>query len=396
MEAPRENAAAAPRPDAAAVSIAIASGLAAALVAIFLCVLPLTGSIAASRDYVVYWATGQQLAHSANPYDAAAMDRLERSAGLDAGYGTLYMRNPPWALPLALPLGFLPLRLGATLWSLALLGCLAGSVLLLRPLLAGCGNQLLWLGLSFAPALVCVFMGQTALFALLGLAIFLRVHRQRLFSAGGALWLCALKPHLFLPFAAVLLVWIVVERRYKILAGAVLSLAAGSAAAALLAPSPWRAYLAMMRAPSVQQEFVPCLADALRLWLRPDAAWLQYLPAVLACLWALGYYWPRRTCWDWLRDGGLLLPVSLLAAPYCWLYDQGLAIPALLAAARGTRSRLLVAALALASLPIEASLVAGVRVISPIYLWTAPAWLAWYLLARAFPGSAPDGAAGAA
>jgi hypothetical protein len=39
--------------------------------------------------------------------------------------------------------------------------------------------------------------------------------------------------------------------------------------------------------------------------------------------------------------------------------------------------------LALASLPIEAALVAGVRVVSPLYLWTAPAWLAWWLLAVA-------------
>jgi hypothetical protein len=226
-------------------------------------------------------------------------------------------------------------------------------------------------------------MGQTTLFALLGLALFLRLHRERPFAAGAALWLCALKPHLFLPFTTVLLVWIVVERRYRILAGAGLSLALSSVAAALLTPSPWQAYLAMMRAPAVQQEFIPCLADALRLWLRTGPVWLQYLPAALACGWTLGYYWPRRARWDWLRDGGLLMLVSLLTAPYCWLYDQGLAIPALLAAAYGTRSRPLVATLALASLPIEAALVAGVRVVSPLYLWTAPAWLAWWLLAVA-------------
>jgi len=66
------------KPDFAELSISLAGGLALSLTALFLCVAPLTGKIAGARDFVVYWATGQQLAHHANPYETEAMGRLER------------------------------------------------------------------------------------------------------------------------------------------------------------------------------------------------------------------------------------------------------------------------------------------------------------------------------
>ena len=70
--------------------------------------------------------------------------------------------------------------------------------------------------------------GQTALFALLGLILFMRFHRSHQFLSSVSLWLCAIKPHLFLPFAAVLLVWVILSRSYRVLMGAVLALGASS------------------------------------------------------------------------------------------------------------------------------------------------------------------------
>ncbi len=136
-----------------------------------------------------------------------------------------------------------------------------------------------------------------------------------------------------------------------------------------------------MRSPAVENEFIPCLASAIRQWVDPGATWLQYLPAALCCVWALFYFWRRRAAWDWKTHGSLLMLVSLVAAPYCWLYDQCLAIPALLDGAYATRSRNLLAVLALAILVMDIEICA-VRVLSPLYLWTAPAWLAWYLFAH--------------
>jgi hypothetical protein len=377
--------------DLAELSIATAGGLAFALIAMFLLVAPLAGKAASTRDYVVFWATGQQLAHHANPYDTAAMGRIERNAGLPAGYGILYMRNPPWALPLALPLGLVNLRVGALLWSLELLGCLLVSGRLIWEMHGRRQNRIHWLMLSFAPSLCCLMVGQTALFALLGLVLFQRLQGTRPFLAGMALWLCALKPHLLLPFGAVLLLWIAVTKSYRVLAGAVTALAASSAVAALLYPAAWSGYSAMMHAPVIEEEFIPCLSVVLREWFFPRSLWVQYLPAAVACAWALAYYWRRRHTWNWMSDGSLLALVSLVAAPYCWLYDQALALPALLDAAYRTRVRSLLTVLAGLSVLVVAAMIYGFKIISGVYVLTAPVWLAWYLAACATAGASKAG-----
>lgn len=361
-------------------SIAVVAGLGLTAAALFLCAVPLAGHMAGSRDFVSYWATGQQLVHHANPYDRASVSQMEHAAGLDAG-AVLIMRNPPWALPLAWPLGFLGLRVAALLWSLMLAGCLVVSVEIVRRLHGSPGNTIHWLGLGFTPALICLTMGQTALLALLGLALFLRFYKERPLAAGVALWLCALKPHLFLPFGVALLAWVVYARAWKLLAGAGTALAASSALAFAIAPHAWPDYAQMLRSPLVNSEYIPCLADALRHWLWPQITWTQYVPAAAECVWALVYFWRRRARWDWVKNSGPLMLVSLLFAPYVWLYDQCLAIPALLEAAYTTRSQVLLTALALMIFIADLEL-CGVNVISPLWLWTAPAWLGWYAVAR--------------
>jgi hypothetical protein len=234
--------------------------------------------------------------------------------------------------------------------------------------------------LLFAPALACVFFGQTALFALVGLALFLRLQRSHPFLAGLCLWLCALKPHLFLPFAAVLLLWIVVTRSYTVLAGAILALGASSAAALLFDSATWSQYAQMMRTVGIEREFIPCLAIALRFAVSPNSTWPQYIPAAAGCLWAVWYYWARRDRWDWLQHGPVLVLVSILMSPYGWLTDQALALPALLLVTYRASFRSLLV-LALASAAIEIEILCNTSMHSAFYLWTAPAWLAWYLYA---------------
>jgi hypothetical protein len=373
--------------DFAQLAIATVAGLALAVTILYIFAVPVAGKLSANRDFLSYWATGRQLVHHGNPYDRDAIWALEHAAGLDPRT-VLIMRNPPWALPLAYPLGFLGLRLAGILWTLLLLTCLLVSIRLLHELHGSPPNRIHWLGFAFTPAIICLTMGQTSLLALLGLVLFLRFHRCHPFLAGAALWLCALKPHLFLPFAAVLAAWIVVSRSYKLLAGFSVALAFTSAIAFLIDPSAWPDYTRLMRSPSVENQFIPCLADVFRHWLHPHAIWLQYLPAALACLWALFDFRRRRAHWDWLTGSSPLILVSLLTAPYSWLYDQCLVIPALLDGAYRTRSRKLLAVLALLILAADIE-ICFVKVTSTLFLWTTPAWLIWYLFARATAAKEP-------
>jgi hypothetical protein len=341
---------------------------------------------AGSRDFVEYWTSGQLLAHHENPYDENAILKIERSVG---GYPSdlppLIMWNPPPALLLVLPLGFVGSRAAILVWSLLLLVSLFASVRMVW-IMHGRPNKLLnLLGYSFAPALVCILAGQISIFVLLGLVLFLYLHRSRPFFAGVSLWLCLLKPHLFLPFGVVLFVWAITTRSYKLLGGVAVAFGFSSVVVWLWDPSAWLHYRHMMNTVStdrMQQEIIPCLSIILRWTISRKTMWLQYLPPTFACVWALVYFRRRRDDWDWMEHGSLLMLVSVLFAPYTWLLDQAILIPALLHAAYLTRSRNVIAVLALASAAIDIGALGGVVVLhSLLYLWTGPAWLAWYLYA---------------
>ena len=359
-------------------------GLAFGFTAGMLCLSLLLPNAPSTRDYIFYWATGQQLTRHANPYDPVAVTRIERSAGLPANLNPGVMRNPPWALPLVFPLGFLSLRVGWILWGLLLLASLVASVHMLWILYGRPGNRRYLLGYSFAPALICLIFGQTSLFALLGFVLFLRLHGTRPFLAGISLWLCVLKPHLFLPFSVVLVAWVLVSRSYKLLAGAAAGLAASCAITFAIDPLAWIQYSQFVRSSGIEREYIPCLSFLLRDWLSPHSIWLQYLPAALGCAWALAYFWPRRHTWDWKMNGSPLMLVSILVAPYSWIYDQGLVIPALLQGAFLTRSQKLLIALAFLSALVEIALIRSLSHPKDMVFWTywtAPVWLGWYIVA---------------
>ncbi len=353
-----------------------------ALTAVGICASMFGSAAAGTRDFVEYWASGHQLARHANPYDGNAILDLERSAGFPSGVAVLIMGNPPPALLLVLPLGFLGPTAAALLWSLLLLACLVASVRMVW-IMHGCQkNQVHWLGYSFAPALSCLLSGQMTILLLLGLVLFLRLHRSRPFLAGVSLWLCLLKPHLFLPFGIVLIAWAIMTRSYKLLAGTVIALGASTAIVFSLDPLVWMHYVQMMSTERLDRMSIPCLSIMLRQGLSPNSIWLQYLPAALGCVWALAYFRKHYDHWGWMEHGSLLMLVSVLLAPYTWLFDQAILIPALLYAAYLTRSRSLIAILALASAVIEVGILRGLPLLhSAFFLWTAPVWLAWYLYA---------------
>ncbi len=362
--------------------IAIACAVGVVFTTLFLSIMPFNRSIVARRDFITYWAAGQQLAHHANPYDPGAVDRIERHAGFQGG-ASYYMRNPPWALPLALPLGYLGAVPAALPWSLLMLGLLIASVRVLWKLFGPPGSHFDWIGYCFPPALFCVILGQTSILMLFGLVLFLRLHKTSPFAAGAALWFCALKPHLFLPFAAVLLAWIFVSRCYRILAGGLAAMATSCIITTLIDPAAWAQYAYYVRTSVLMREFTPCLGDVLRDSIKPSAEWLAFVPAAFGCIWALVYFWPRRYSWDWLENGSPLMLVSIFVAPFGWIFDQSLAIPAILYAVSRGLSGTLLAILALIYILIEIQIVSPFGLHSAAYLWPAPAWLIWYLFARA-------------
>ena len=328
-----------------------------------------------SRDLISYWAAGKLLIHGANPYSISAVSALERIAGRTAT-GMLIMRNPPSALFVVIPLGWMGARSGSILWSLLLLGCLAISIHMIWRMNGSPRSRLHLFGYFFAPTLACLGTGQTGIFALLGLILFLYLHDSKPLLAGVALSLCALKPHLFLPFAVVLFAWIATREAYRILAGAVLAIAVCGAVPLLFDRSVWSQYAQMARVSGIVDEFMPDLGTVLRFAVDRNAMWLQFLPAVVACIWALWYFRRHRMDWDWQTHGSLLMLVSILAAPYSWFNDQVILLPALLHGMYSGKSVVAILALTTATF---VEMMFGVSLHSALHCWPAAAWLVWYL-----------------
>ena len=341
----------------------------------------LTDKDAAARDFIGYWAAGQQLIHGADPYDVAATLRLEQAAGLDDTRPRV-TPSPPVALLLVLPLGLFGAKNGLIFWLLAQLACLSISIWVLWLLNGLPLSRFHLFGYFFAPALSCLMAGQLGIFLLLGMVLFFYFHESHPFWAGASLLPCALKPHLLLPFGLVLLLWIVGQKAYGIIGGFLAFMAVNCAITIRVDPQIFAQYAQFIHASGIQDRFTPTVSLTLRVLIPPHPVWLQFLPEAAACVWAIWFYLTRRNRWRWTEQGMLLLVVSMLCAPYAWFPDEAIVLPAVLSglyrAAELHRSLLPIGLIGGVAL-IEVA--AKVQITSNFFLWTAPAWLAWYLYA---------------
>ncbi len=331
------------------------------------------------RDFIEYWAAEQQLVHHANPYDAGAILRLQQANGYLKSHPEFWY-SPPADMILALPLGWLDARRALVVWLIASFAALCLSLGLVWRLNGRPDTLIVVAGFAFAPALTCIQAGQISLFMLLGIALFLTFCDSIPLLAGAALLPCTLKPHLFLPFALCVLLWAVYRRKFQLIASFAAALALGCAVTFYFDSAAWSEYSRMMRSEGMLSQLMPTLGGALRFLVDRNAVWIQFAPEVLACGWALWYFWTRRDRWDWMDNGMLVLMVSALCRPYGWFFDESVLLPALLTVAlrakRTGRSLVPIGLVAAAAL-IESF--NSPAILSAAYLWTTPAWFACYL-----------------
>jgi len=313
-------------------------------------------------DFVEYWAAARVHAAGGNPYDGDQLLPWQRHILGDPDRTEAVMLwTPPWTLPLYAPFGRLNPFLAQLLW-------LAAQALLLVFAVAKLsdtyGRGRWWAGaVPFAVLLTSAEVpwlfvyGQNTGFVLAGLAGFLHFRTRGLpFAAGLAGALTAVKPHLLLPFATLLLLDARSRAGRRVLLGGVTALAAGS----LLAMVPNRAifadFAAALQAPStaatksVGDWQVPLLSYHLRLAIDPTQFLWQFAPAAVACLGYAAVRIRAATPWDWPARLPLVVLVSLLTAPYgAWVFDLVLlVVPATAMAftALGTGRAVVVAAAA--------------------------------------------------
>lgn len=330
----------------------------------------------AAKDYISYWSAGKLLIHHGDPYSPSGVFSLEKTQGYSEAK-PIIMRNPPWALFLAVPLGFGGPIYGLLLWTVVLAGAIIASLRLLH-----IPSKDVALAFVFAPALASICVGQSSPFLLLGFSLFLHFYESRPFAAGASLLLMAIKPHLFLVFWIVLQTDSIYRRRFIILAGGTSALAAATAFSMCFNPLIWQHYFAMLRASELNQEFFPT-ASIFRLLIDPRADWLLFVPSALAVFWGLWYYARNRRVWDWRVHGMLLMLVTVMVSPYGWFSDEVVLLPSIAFALsiRDPRKYSAGILLAINGIALLIVVVFHPRLSSSAYLWTPPAWLAWFLYA---------------
>lgn len=331
----------------------------------------------AKMDYISYWSAAKLLVHRGAPYSISGVFSMEKSVGF-LPPKPLMMRNPPWALFLVAPLGFLGPRVGQGLWIITLAACIILSVHLLNP--RSDDNAL---ALIFAPAIACLGSGQTSPFLLLGFALFLYFHQRRPFLAGAALLLMAIKPHLFLVFWAVLLAESLYRRKFHILAGLAAALALTSAFATAVDPHVWPQYVIMMRASALTHESFPTGSMLFRVLIHREAEWLLFVPSAIAVIWGLWYYTTRRHSWTWTTHGMLLMLVTVMASPYGWFTDEVVLLPAIIFALNlpGRRKYSVSVLLAINTVAAIVYTATGASLETIFLIWTPLAWFTWFLYA---------------
>jgi hypothetical protein len=278
-----------------------------------------------TKDLIEYWTAGQLLRNGENPYDFDRLYELQVRAG-SFHADPIVMYNPPWLLIWLYPLLLLPFPLFALVW-LGLSGglILVGAMLVWRsqidaPIREQVGAA--WLATAaFVPVILTLQMGQTSGLVFLGVAGFgYFSQRRQEVAAGMCLALTTIKPHVvYLLWIAVL--WsIVAERRWKLMLGILLSILPALGLLTFFWPQSLLGYRELVtNPPHVFQ--TPTLGGILRLWVVPDASFVQYLPSLLGGTALLLYLVFRPTRLSWRTSLSPLLLLGVATASYGWAFD---------------------------------------------------------------------------
>ena len=348
-------------------------------------------------DFIEYWSASRLLIAGKNPYSTEELSRVQRP--FMGSETPLIMWNPPWTLGFLLPFGLLEYSASRWLWLILNFGLLLFSThSLWKRYVRWEGHAwlatgaTLFLTTTFLPGPVVLSLGQIGPVILGGIAGFLAlVHRKQYFSAGAVTLLIALKPHLLFLFWIVLLFWVLQTRKWSLVAGAAFALAFSVGLPLFFYGELIPGYLSLIAKESIFHHPSTTTGAFLRWLLGWDKVWLQLLPLGPGILWA-AFYWRRHERnWDWEARLPLVLLVSVITTCYGWVFDQTVLYPALFQGAgwlvkAGQRPEWLASAVCYLLINFAGFVLISLGMNGMAYVWMAPAWLAFHVVAASLWG----------
>lgn len=282
----------------------------------------------ANKDFMSLWTGARAVMRGLNPYDADVWQPLR------AEYGSNWMPDsrapfPLWTFLAMIPFALLPLSQAAAAWLtfqeflLALnIFVLVGHVGKYRP---GTGEvALLGLGAFLSASTVLVLInGQMTFLLLLVLSAYLVLNeRSAPFWAGVSLSLLALKPNPFVLFVPLVGLWLLWQRRWRVVGGA----AAGGLfmlGVTMLMRPDWLVQWLNVRS---KTEVVSITPTVWGLAAEIGGGWWLPVGLLLAIVLTSGValYVFSRPDLDEATVIAVALSASLLVTPYTWAYEHAL------------------------------------------------------------------------
>ena len=345
------------------------------------------------EDFVEYWAAGRLNAAGVNPYDPTALLHEQAQVGWSDRTPDM-MYNPPWALAIAMPIGALDFQAARSIWLSVQILITLWCASQLWTLYGGASNRstLAWsLALLWFPTMVAGRLGQISTVILLGLVGFLVcVSARRDLAAGMFFAMTAVKPQLVALVWVPVMLWALADRRFKVLAGVAVALLGASLAALAANPAVFAQYLHLMTSAPPQLSFEsPNVATVLRVALRTQGTWPQYVPMLVGAAGVAVLWYRRRATWEWHREmPGLVLLSCLLTSYGGWTCDLVVLLVPIVSLAvaveRSGRASLWVGAgAAFAAVSALGLALHQLQVPQAAFIWMTPAvTIAWLALSR--------------
>ena len=346
-----------------------------------------------SDDFTHFWASERLLIQGENPYDLVKIEQLKSVYGAPASSMSkiTITLNPPWLISLMLPFGLLDYPASRLLWLITSTILILVSSVMLWNMYSNHPKQR-WLSLLvafiFGPTISVLEKGQVTTLLLIGIVGFLyfTVDKPNDWPAGIFLAIASVKPQVIVLFWVALLFWVIQRRRWITMISAFLSVLVLMGIAFLINPHVLPQYLEMLQAYPLTDWANPTLGSYLRFfWLGIDQYWPQFLPALIAVVWLMYYWYRHQAAWDWLQATPVILLVSMLTSPYAWTYDLVILVPCIIAATSWIAtdwkrwSTLLLGVIFLAITILDLYL--HTMLDEFWFIWMAPSMLIWYLLA---------------
>lgn len=278
-------------------------------------------------DYRAYWGASRLLFESQSFSDPEHMLQIEREQTGWSGDEALMTWNPPWLLGWLLPYAAFSFDRSSWLWFLTNVALVCTSLLLLWQVFTEKkDSQLrLWIAMVlvfiYIPTLTTLLVGQITSLILFGLAGFLFFERRRLWLASGVcLALTTVKPQLVFVTLPLIMLELLRQRRWRVLAGFIVPLLAGT-------------FLVFMFRPTFFPEYISIIGNSpLTRWLVPTLSFLlshvtgfrllKFIGVLIIPAVVTWWYVRRRKNAIEIQDLVIVtLLLSVLFTPFAWSFD---------------------------------------------------------------------------